>query len=81
MYFTIHNWIFKDRINIRMHIVLDKASTHIIKYSTDTIKHLKINIMFLPAYSPKLAPVKLFFRMTKIEFDHFFKLRLYDLTI
>ena len=28
-----------------------------------------------------LAPVELFFRMTKIELEHFFKRRLYDLTI
>ena len=28
-----------------------------------------------------LAPVELFFRITKIELEHFFKLRLYDLAI
>ena len=45
-------------------LVLDNASTHVSKYSTDIIKYLKINTMFLPAYSPMLAPVELFFRMT-----------------
>ena len=46
-------------------ITLDNASTHHAKYSISKYAELNVNIIFLPRYSPILAPVELFFRMVK----------------
>ena len=48
-------------------VTLDNASIHQAKKSIKTIKKLNINVIFLPPYSPMLAPVELFFRMIKIK--------------
>ena len=46
-------------------IMLDNASIHCSKGSLKTVEAIGINWLFLPAYSPMLAPVELFFRAVK----------------
>ena len=46
-------------------ITLDNASTHHAKYSISKYTEFNVNIIFLPRYSPMLAPVELLFRMVK----------------
>ena len=46
-------------------ITLDNASIHKSSKTVKSIKRMNLNLMFLPAYSPMLAPVELFFRMIK----------------
>ena len=46
-------------------ITLDNAPTHKAKRFFETIANLNINAIFLPPYSPMLAPIELFFRMVK----------------
>ena len=48
-------------------VVLDNAKIHHSNITLKTMKALGFTIMFLPAYSPSLAPVELFFRMIKSE--------------
>ena len=48
-------------------VVLDNAKNHHSNITLKTMKALGFTIMFLPAYSPSLAPVELFFRMIKSE--------------
>ena len=46
-------------------LVLDNASIHLSTESKSTLIKLNFNVMYLPAYSPMLAPVELFFRLVK----------------
>ena len=48
-------------------IVLDNASIHHSNFALKTTRNIGFNMMFLPAYSPSLASVELFFRMIKNE--------------
>ena len=48
-------------------IVLDNASIHHSNLTLKTTRNAGFNMMFLPAYSPSLAPVEFFFRMIKNE--------------
>ena len=43
----------------------NNASIHTSNKTLKTMEHLSINCQFLPAYSPSLAPVELFFRIVK----------------
>ena len=45
--------------------VMDNASIHHSNLTISKMKDLNLSIMFLPAYSPELAPVENFFRLTK----------------
>ena len=44
-------------------IMLDNASIHSSNKTLNAMENLSINWQFLPAYSPSLAPVELFFRI------------------
>ena len=52
---TISEWI----------VTLDNASIHSSRTTIKTIEIFYFNWMLLPAYSPMLAPVELFFRAVK----------------
>ena len=49
----------------KWNIIIDNTSTHRAKQTSITLKRLNFNVMFLPPYSPILAPIELFFRMVK----------------
>ena len=46
-------------------VMLDNASIHCSKITMKTIEKIKFNWMYLPPYSPMLAPVELLFRAIK----------------
>ena len=46
-------------------IILDNATIHYADKTTETLKRLMFNRKFLPADSPILTPVELYFRMDK----------------
>ena len=46
-------------------LVLDNASIYLSSESKSTLIKLKFNVINLPAYSPMLASVDLFFRLIK----------------
>ena len=48
-------------------IVLDNTLIHYSSLALKTTNDIRFNMMFLPAYSPSLALVELFFRMIKNE--------------
>ena len=51
----ISEWVFMP----------DNASIHWSNSTIKLVKEIEIHCKFLPAYSPMLAPVELFFRMVK----------------
>ena len=67
MYLSICYYFVKRRPISEWIVTLDNTSLHQAKRSIKTIKKLNINVIFLPPYSPMLAPVELFFRMVKIK--------------
>ena len=48
-------------------ILLDNTSIHLSKFSKHVIKRLGLRMVFLPQYSPQLAPVEIVFGMLKIK--------------
>ena len=45
--------------------VMDNASIHHSLTTTNNFKRLNIFVVYLPPYSPELAPIELFFRLVK----------------
>ena len=46
-------------------IILDNAPYHWSKITNERMKNLNLNILFLPPYSPILAPIEIFFKLVK----------------
>ena len=51
--------------NLQLTVVLDNAKIHHSWLTTKLINILNLNIVYLPAYSPELAPVELWFKGVK----------------
>ena len=73
-YLSILKYALKARRDIESKnvlICLDNASTHTASNTIWRIKELELNVMFLPPYSPSLAPVELFFKKIKTQFRNY----------
>ena len=48
-------------------LTLDNASTHCSEETKLHLKNLKLSVIYLPPYSPTLAPVELLFKILKTK--------------
>ena len=59
----------RDKLkNLQVTITLDNATIHNSDSTIERLKQLCLNVDFLPAYSPMLAPVEIFFKQLKSKF-------------
>ena len=59
----------RDKLkNLRVTITLNNATIHNSDSTIERLKLLCLNVEFLPAYSPMLAPVEIFFKQLKSKF-------------
>ena len=71
-YFQEFIWIMNYAFDITMKkqlenicLIMDNATIHTWENTKILLSNLKLNVRYLPPYSPKLAPVELFFNIIK----------------
>ena len=77
----IMNFILKNSIKDQIENViinLDNASIHTSKQTKKLLYALKLKVSYLPPYSPKLAPVELFFNIIKSKIRSNFSNQIID---
>ena len=73
-YLSVLKYSLKTRRDIESKnnlICFDNASTHTASNTLLRIKELELNVIFVPPYSPSLAPVGLFFKKIKTQFRNY----------
>ena len=54
-------------VNNNLIFTLDNATTHHWKDATKVFNNLHLNALFIPAYTPTLAPIELVFKALKLK--------------
>ena len=70
-------WCFNDKSICKKKVMflLDNCSSHRSPITAKFIEKFKINVLFIPAYSPQFAAVELAFNSIKKRLNHFIKRR------
>jgi transposase len=65
--FKLEKLLTKKYGDKKIYIIMDNCVIHKSKFFHKMIKYLRINILYLPPYSPEFMPIELFFNSMKID--------------